>query len=309
MHPVLQSADSFRDLLELENHDAPYRFEQIFEDGGWRTRRHSKKKFTLLRRIDEELREVLAEDEEVLFLTLGSDTSGIEAYFLGWWLYLLFRRAIVLTDRRILFLQIGLRKRPKELRSQIRYPAIVEATSTLLRRVKFELQDGTTEVLGNAPRRDAGRIREIVEERGTAPAGSDARTGGVEDLCPHCYAVVAERPDRCPDCGGSFRSARKAGALSLAFPGLGDLYLGHRGFAALEIFTAAVIWFTFWAAMSAAAGGSPSGVLVGAAFIVAVVHGVDAAGTWYIGRKALYPGEASAESGDARQSLAAAEAA
>lgn len=294
MHTVLQRADGFQDLLELRTHDAPYRFDSIFEDGGWWARLHAKRKFGLLRRIDEELRQVLGEDEEVYFITSGSDTSGLEAYFLGWWLYLLFRRAIVLTDRRILFLQIDTRKRPKELRSQLRYPAIAEVNRTLLGRAEFELQNGETEVLAFAPRRDAARIREIAAEMRMVPAGSAARTGGVEDLCPHCFDVVEERPERCPGCGASFRSARRAAALSLLLPGVGDLYLGHRWFAALEIAGSLLVWLGFWAVFGAAAGTSPATVFVAGSLVFAFMHGLDAAATWHIGRKAVYPAGGSA---------------
>lgn len=34
------------------------------------------------------------------------------------------------------------------------------------------------------------------------------------------------RPAACPSCRGAIKSARKAGLLSLLFPGLGDLHLG-----------------------------------------------------------------------------------
>lgn len=298
MHPVLQRADGFRDLLELRTHDAPYRFDSIFEDEGWWSRLRSKRKLELLRRIDEELRELLDEDEEVYFLSTGSDTSGVEAFFLGWWLYLLFRRAIVLTDRRILFLQIDIRGRPKEIRSQLRYPAIAGVEGTLLGRAKFELQNGETEVLAFAPRRDAGSIREITGEMRMMPAGSAARAGGVEDLCPHCYAVVEERPDLCSTCGGAFRSARKAAGLSLLLPGLGDHYLGHRWFAALEVAGSLLVWVGFWIVVEAA-GAPAATVLPAGAVVFALMHGFDAAATWYVGRKAVYPGEESPDTAGA----------
>lgn len=288
MHPVLQRADGFRDLLDPRTHDAPYRFDSIFEDGGWWERFRSKRKLALLRRIDGELRQMLDEDEEVYFLSTGSDTSGIEAFFLGWWLYLLFRRAIVLTDRRILFLQIDVRGRPKETRSQLRYPAIAGVEETLLGRAKFELQNGETEVLSFAPRRDEDRIREIAEEMRMMPAGSAARAGGVEDLCPHCYAVVEERPDRCPSCGDPLGSARKAAGLSLLLPGFGDQYLGHRWYAAVEVTGTLLVWLGFWIVIEAA--GTPAAtVLLAGGVVFAVMHGLDAAATWYVGRKAVYP--------------------
>lgn len=294
MHPVLQRADGFQDLLDLRTHDAPYRFDSIFEDGGWWARLRSKGKLRLLRRIDEDLREVLEDDEEVYFLSSGSDTSGIEAYLLGWWLFLLFRRAIVLTDRRILFLQIDIRSRPKELRSQLRYPAIAGVEKTLLGRAEFELQNGESEVLSFAPRRDAGRIREITEEMRMMPAGSAARSGGVEHLCPHCYAVVERRQDRCSTCGGSFRSAERAAGLSLLLPGLGDQHLGHRWYAAVEAAGSLLVWLGFWIVVEAA-GATAATVLLAGGIVFTVMHGLDAAVTWYVGRKAVYPGEESPE--------------
>lgn len=288
MHPVLQRADGFRDLPGPGTHDAPYRFDSIFEDGGWWTRLRSKRKLALLRRIDGELREVLDEDEEVYFLSTGSDTSGIEAFVLGWWLYLLFRRAIVLTDRRILFLQIDIRGRPKEPRSQLRYPAVAGVGKTLLGRAELELQNGETEVLAFTPRRDADRIREITEEMRMMPAGTAARSGGIEELCPHCFAVVEERPERCPSCGGSLGSARKAAGLSLLLPGLGDQYLGHRWYAAVEATGSLLVWLGFWIVVEAT-GAPAATVLTAGGVVFALMHGLDAAVTWYVGRKAVYP--------------------
>lgn len=294
MHPVLQRADGVQDLLELRTHDAPYRFDSIFEDGGWWARLRSRGKLRLLRGIDEELRGMLGEDEEVYFVSTGSDTSGLEACVLGWWLYLLFRRAIVLTDRRILFLQIDVRGRPKELRSQLRYPAIAGVGKTLLGRAEFELQNGETEVLGFASRPDSDRIREITGEMRMMPAGSAARTGGVEHLCPHCHAVVEGRPDRCSTCGGSFRSAAGAAGRSLLLPGLGDHYLGHRWYAAVEAAVSLLAWLLF-AIIVTGAEASASTVLLAGTVVFAVMHGLDAAATWYVGRKAVYPGEENPE--------------
>lgn len=309
MHPVLQRADRFQDLLELEEHDAPYRFGSIFETEGWWARRHSKKKFKLLGRIDEAVRDVLEEDEEVHFLSYGSDTSGLEAYFLGFALYYLYRRAIVLTDRRILFLQINSRKKPGAFRSQLRYPAVAEVKRTLLRRARFSLRNGKSEVLKYAPRRDAGRICELVGKRRTATLGATTGADGVEQLCPHCYTVVEGRPRRCSRCRGSFRSARKAGLLSLLFPGFGDLYLGHRGLAVAEMLGAAAIWLVFGlGALGAAAApegeASTAGMLIMGGVLFAFVHGFDALATWYIGRKAIHPGKPSPEPSGSRAAAA-----
>lgn len=96
------------------------------------------------------------------------------------------------------------------------------------------------------------------------------------------------RPRACPHCGSAFKSARKAGLLSLLFPGLGDIYLGHWKFAIPEIAVASIIWLGFLMP-NPEIPLTASEMLVGAALIVLVFHGVDAVGTWYIGRKGHYP--------------------
>ena len=77
MHPTLSRADGYRDLLRLADNDTPYAFQSIFSDDGFRARRLSKKKFKLLRGIDEKLRGLLADGERVRFLTTGSELSLI----------------------------------------------------------------------------------------------------------------------------------------------------------------------------------------------------------------------------------------
>ena len=105
MSTVLQQARRYEDLLGAEGSDEAYAFETIFDATTWRARRHSKRKFKLLRAIDEKLRAMLFEGERVRYVTQGSSVTFWESYFLGWLMYYLNRRAIVLTDRRIIMLR------------------------------------------------------------------------------------------------------------------------------------------------------------------------------------------------------------
>jgi hypothetical protein len=77
-------------------------------------------------------------------------------------------------------------------------------------------------------------------------------------------------------------------ALSFLFPGMGDLYLGHRGFAALELTVAACFWLALLAlALDPSLG--PGAFYLTAGLVVLFMHGADAIATRHIARGGLYP--------------------
>lgn len=285
MNPVMQQARSFEELLEREPQDGPYAFGTIFDNRTWRASLRSKLKFQLLQLIDAKLQAMLHEGERVRYVTLGCGVSFWESYLLGWVVYFLNRRAIVITSRRILLLQIGSRNRPGELVAQLRYSAIARVTSTLLGYTKLHLVNGDTYVFAYVPKADRRFLQSLVKWTGQ---GMGQDRVGFEDLCSHCYAVVAGQPERCASCGGTFKSSLRATLLSLAFPGLGDWYLGHRVVALIEIVLAALLWLAVLIPYPEGALPLPLR-LIFAASIVVFVHGVDALTTRHIARKGLYP--------------------
>jgi len=290
VHTMLERP-AYRSLAQpADGIESPYVFDSILNESSWSGRRLSKKKLKLLVRIDSKLRAILEEGERVRYMTFGSGVSFLESYFLGWAMYYLNLRAIVLTDHRILLIQIDSRRRPRELVSQVRYRSIQKITGTVLGNTKLTLGDGSGRVFSHVPRRDRKFLRNLGDWIGQSMARDPA---GCEDLCPHCYRVVQGRPEVCPHCRGLFKSARRAGLLSLVFPGLGDIYLGHYRLAAAESIVALFIWL-------GALAPDPrypytvASVLITAAFVVAFVHGMDAVGTWYVARRGLHPAKVAA---------------
>lgn len=288
MEASLRQARGFRDVLASATQDGPYVYTGIFSDAGFLARLLSKRKFKLLKRIDERLRPMLREGERVYYLTFGSSAAFWETYFLGWIMYYINRRAIVLTDRRILFLQIDSRNRPRELRSQVDLRAIDAIKRTGLGNTRLVLRNGKKVVFAGLPRADRKSLEKVVARVRSELPDSSSATSGLEHLCPHCYEAVAGRPARCPHCRKGFKSARKAGLLSLLLPGLGDIYLGHWKFAILEILVAAVLWLALLLPAPESAL-TASEMLFGAGLIVGFLHAPDAVGTWWIGRKGHYP--------------------
>lgn len=290
MHPLLARADGFKGLLKVRSHELPYRFDTIFEDESRSDRRRSKKKFKLLRRIDDKLREVLDEGEEVRFLTRGTIFTFWESYFLGWLLYYFNKRAVVLTDRRILLLQIQWRSTPGVLASQIRYRGIEKVKAGFLGGTRVKLGDGKTVRFSGMPRSDGKFLERLVNGLTRAGFGDGAETVGKDELCPHCYAAVSLGDPDCWSCGGTFKSPRTAGLRSLLLPGLGDFYMGHRKLATTELLFTLLIWVLVFLP-DPENPVSLAGALVVGAFLFVFIHVPDAVGTWYLARRGVFPGE------------------
>jgi hypothetical protein len=288
MHPRLQHVTRFQDLLVRRNEDDPYVFSSIFNNDSWGARRHSTKKLKLLKEIDDTLRPMLAKGEKVHLVTLGSRMSFWETYFLGWIAYSLNRRAIVLTDSRILLLQIDRKLRPRTFRSHVRYLSIETLTWPLLGGMKLKLRRKKTHLFTHVPRKDRVQMREFIRRKKLEFRGYAADRSDIQDLCPYCHKPVVGSPPKCLGCRVGFKSPTKAALLSLLFPGLGDLYLGHKPFAVMEIVVATLIWLGFLLP-------DPEGLtsltvtLIGAAILVVFMHGLDAMTTRHIAKKGLYP--------------------
>jgi hypothetical protein len=285
MNPVMQQARGFEELLEREAQDGPYAFDTIFDNRTVRAVHRARLKFKLLRLIDAKLQSMLQEGERVRYITLGCGVSFWESYLLGWVVYFLNRRAIVITSRRILLLQIGSRNRPRDLVAQLRYAAIARVTSTLFGYTRLHLVNGRTYVFAYVPRADRRFLQTLVRWTGDRRGQEHA---DFEDLCSHCFAVVQGQPEQCRSCGGTFKSSLRAALLSLAFPGFGGWYLGHRTFALIEIVIAAVLWVAVLLPYPEGVVPWPLRLLL-VALIVLFVHGADALTTRHIARKGLYP--------------------
>jgi len=288
MAEKLGQVKRFQELLGRPDPEGPYDFAAIFADKTWRDRRLSKKRFKLLKRIDPQIREMLAEDERVRAITWGTAVSFWESYWLGWMSYYLNQRALIVTDRRVLLIQIDSRRRPRELRDQLRYQAIDEIKRTLLGNTKIKMRSGKTRVFSRVPGRDRAALQQVLRDlRGRI--GPDHAIQDIEHLCPFCFNVVAGHPSTCVACGGSFKSPRRATLLSLAFPGLGDLYLGHRKFGVFELLVAVFVWVSVLIP-DPQYQRTALGLLVGAVVLIVLMHGGDAVGTRFIARKGIYPG-------------------
>lgn len=292
MDIALQGASRGEDLIALDDARGPYAFAKIFEPKGWGARRRNRGKLLALQSLDATLSLMLHDGERVVCVTLGQEYSFVESFFMGLWALLLNRRALLLTTERMLVLQVSRKYELLELKSQIRYGAINKVAVSFGRSLTLKFKKGRAVIFNGLQRASKKELAAALEglRRGAPPANAEGR----EHLCAHCYEPIAKLVATCPKCRGTFKSPRKAALLSLALPGLGDLYLGHRWLGAVEVLGALLTWGVLGAAFAAALLdpktelADVAGAGIALALLVIPLHGLDAAVTGFTARKGLY---------------------
>lgn len=293
MEAVLKSVSDPSDLMNISAAATPYRFDRIFSGEGFGAKRLAKQRLKLMQQIDAEVRKILVEGEKVECVSWGIDYSLVEHYFMGIWAQLINRHALVFTSERLLFVQINSRRKPMDLRFQLRYEGIEKLARASFGRISLVLRDGKKLHLTGVPRRDRKAIKELlgakIEANRSAPPGL-----GREHLCPHCGHRVMGFPESCNRCARAFKSGAKAGWLSLVFPGLGDFYLGHRMLGVIEIMGALGAWMVVWLPYALDDSADPmtlSDVGLFGCIVFVFVHGVDSWITRRVGFKGIYPAD------------------
>lgn len=295
----LQTAKRFEELLGAEVEASPYEFALLFKADGWMERMRSKNRFKLLKAIDTKLGKILHAEERVYFVTSGTTANLAEQYFAGAAVtQALNRRALVFTTERIVLVQIDSKKRPRDLVSQIAYTSIAEVKATWNGYCQLKLRDKSKLNFIGVPKADRKHLAAFLTDVVKTAAAAVTNTSGValEQLCPHCFVVVPGHPTGCPHCQGGFKLAQTAMLRSLAFPGLGDFYLGHRAFALFEMLGAAFMWYILVIAPLLGAPNEEGEVTnpdmaywIISAVMLAAMHGIDAMMTRHFALKGHHP--------------------
>lgn len=296
---TLQNTKRYEALLGTDVEAAPYEFALLFKADGWLARGRAKNRYKLLKAIDPKLRKMLHQDERVYFATSGTTANAAEQFFSGAAMsQAINRRALVFTTERVLLLQIDSKKRPRELVSQITYASIAEVKATWNGYCQLRFHNKSKLNFIGVPKADRKQLAGLLGDMLKAGEAPTSAVSGLalEHLCPHCFVPVPGHPESCPHCQGRFKLARTAMLRSLLFPGLGDLYLGHRAFAGLEMLGAAIFWYVMVVAPLAGIADENGKVTQTdtvywgiAALMIAGMHGLDAIMTRQFALKGHHP--------------------
>lgn len=223
---------------ELAGADLPLDVESVFRaTDGFGARRGNESRAKLLRELAPLLSAVLEPDEVLRYAARGFLYSAAEFLLSG---HLAARHtnqmALVLTDRRLFWIQVDSRGRPRDLKNQLRLEKVRRATSRWTGVLLVETVSREKLVFNSVARADRNALASLIPG---SPAAPREKAPSVEHLCPACARVVpgpVGSAERCPNpaCRIPFRSPRKAAWLSAFVPGVGDIYLRHFAFGALE---------------------------------------------------------------------------
>jgi hypothetical protein len=275
--------------------DLPLDAATLYPEGdGFFARRAKARRAKLLGGVADVLRRALAPGEAVRYVARGVRYSVWEHVFGGAAVAQYHNMtALVLTDRRLLLLQIGARGNVGDIKNEIPVTAIHGASKGTMG-LRLSLADGTKLRFVSVAGKDGKRIVALLPK---AP-GPKAAVASLVHLCPACLRPVPGPVGTalvCPqqDCRIPFRDPRKAARLSALVPGLGDLYLRHHFFGSIEFLgSMSMLGLGVALALQAAAGGQMANALPLAFMALALVgvpRLIDRRLTLHMGRKGLVP--------------------
>ncbi len=273
--------------------DLPIDVEVVFpEENGFFERRQAAARAKLLAGLRPVLLRALEPGERIQYAARGMDRHFAT---MGYLHQLAGQTAFVLTDRRLLLIQVNRAGRARDVKNQVRLSEVRGARSGLLAGFEIRLADGKAVRFTHVPRRSRSALCGALPklERGA----SRTKTAGpsLEHLCPACLKLVPGRAGAtiiCPNqaCGIPFRDPARAQRLSVLVPGLGDLYLRHYLLGAVEFVVSIVLLIVaVRLALDAAQSDEPTGLFVGAAFLVGFPRVVGFRLTRYQARLGLVP--------------------
>ena len=264
------------------------------EADGFFDRRTKARRAKLLAGIEVVLRKALAPGETIRYVARGCRYFLGEYWFGGGAAYHHNMTALVLTDRRLLLVQIDGRGRPGDIKNQVQLAAIRGAGRSFLSGWRIRLADGTRLSFVALRAADRKRLQALLP----TCDGPKAAEPSLEHLCPACLRTVPGKVGAtatCPEptCRIPFRDPEKAARLSTWVPGLGDLYLRHHLFGALEFLGSMLMLGVGLALVAEAIANPEPSSVVAAAFVllllVVVPRVIDRRVTRHMGRKGLVP--------------------
>jgi hypothetical protein len=204
------------------------------QSGGWREKRANEARLDLIQKNAAVLERCLSGRDRVRYIVLVREQLWWEAFAAGQWAMLLNRNVLVATDEKLLIIHADGKGRPIHFVNQIPYGAIKKLSGFLATMTILTTKEKRVFNTQSAARK---AIVPLV------PIGpKEAATGGLEYLCPACFAPSPRHVEQCASCLAKFKSPGTAAMRSLFVPGLGTWYVGNKGFAALQLVRASLLW-------------------------------------------------------------------
>lgn len=198
-----------------------------------------KRRIRMLESVEPRLDLLLYPEERIEFVTTAVLNSLAEQYFMGLWAIVINRTLMLFTQHRVILIQADGKGRAKHLAWQIPYTRLQGfKTGMMTSSARFKLENGKVYKFAQMPRRDRKLLRAFMEARATRAGEASFEFPSHEprdSLCPACCTPLPARVRSCAECEESLADPKVPALMSLAVPGSGHLYLGHRGLGLVEL--------------------------------------------------------------------------
>jgi hypothetical protein len=207
--------------------------------------RRLRRRIATVEGVSEVLRRGLEPGEVVRRAAVGVLHGFREQLYAGEFASSILRSAVVVTDRRVLLIDVDRRGAPRDVKNQVRFPEVRRA-GMRFGVVSLELADGSTLKYRRIPSADQAWLAAGIQAQALV-TGVGAHAAAARSST--CARLVCGWPGQagaalaCPEptCRTQFRDPGKAVRLSLLAPGLGSYYLGYRAIGTLEVFRSLVL--------------------------------------------------------------------
>lgn len=286
---VMTAASVTNRLAELNlqlNPEMPYRLELMFPRlDGFGAKGEIKNRVKLIKNAEPKIDEILLKNEDVLYVARGVQNSIVESMTIGaMWANMINQTAFILTNVRLIMAHCNSKGKISEPCWVIYYSEIETFKARFGGSMQLKLKDGRKLQFTGFPKTDRNAMPKIFEdaveryhERGFEPECSQSR----ENLCSHCFNVVAKGTTECGGCHATFHTAGGIALRSLIFPAWGDIVMKHYPLAVVELIGYAVTWIVAFGAIQN--GDWPFAIM-----LLGFAHGIDALVTLMIANKGLY---------------------
>jgi predicted Zn finger-like uncharacterized protein len=281
-----EGAVMFTDYPELQGMDSEkFDFREILspnKKGGYKNRKNNFR-LKILKTVHQVVGKILNEGEKVMRIGKGSAYYPAEFFLGNGYLTIMYNHyAMVCTNQRLLLININGRiNRITHYLFQMPYQEIKKAKmgsfgSFILYPVK-----GKRRIFMSMKRYFAKELKQIITDARTLTKEAADPSESRHNLCPSCFVPLSKGLDSCSQCMAHFKEPRKAFFRSLLLPGLGDIYLGHRGLGLLEMLGSAIVWLVVLAFLFS----GEQGVVLPAVFLLLFYNGLDGLLTYHMANK------------------------
>jgi len=264
-----------------------YNRETLFpRTSGFRAKADTKRRVTMLRSIESRLDLLLYPGETVEYVATAVLNSWVEQYFLGIWAQTINRTLLVFTQHRAIILLSDSKGRAKQQAWQIPYHRLKKyGAAVWVGSVKFKLDNGKSYKFMGMKKHDRKNLKEYMQQRLSIPPEESLEFpnhNARDPLCPGCWSPAPPKALICEHCDERFINPTTPALMSLALPGLGDLYLGHTVIAVVEMIGFAIVLLIATNLVVSDPGAWPFALL-----LIAIANIFDSLATLYIAKKGV----------------------